>query len=339
MLTLSSKMQNIIEKTCKGKTHIKLTVGAFAEGEKTIQTFGETGEIPNENYVYEIGSNTKTILASLLAKYVHEGKMALDDSISKYIDGLDSSAYYPTLKRLVTHTAGYAPHLEIGLWTGIRLLFDMMFRSSANKGFLPFKVDEAKMKRLLLENKMKDKDYPWHYSNFSYALLGHAIGAVSGRGYWDTMDDYLTNDLKMINSCTGKRAVKKLHGFDKKNRDIGNWNWGNDVIAPAGDVFSTADDMLTYARINAYDEMPYLSLCHKKYADLSKRLAGKFDMGLGWPLDKNNHNILVGSGGTGAFHSILIVDKQKKRACVVLANYHIDLLNFMDTVLEDLKKS
>ena len=338
MSKLSTKMQDLIKAACQGKTHIKLTVGTFMDGEKTIQTFGANGEITNEDYIYEIGSNTKTITASLLAKYIHEGKMALDDSISKYIGGLDKNAYYPTLKRLATHTAGYNWMLPVRLGTVFKLTFNTIFRSSMNKGIKPFHMDEAQMKQLIQKHKVQDKDYPYQYANFGFALLGHAIGAVSGRGYWDTMDDYLTNELKMTSSCTGKRVGKKLHGFDKKNRDIGNWEWGNDFTAPAGDVFSTANDMLTYARINMYDELPYLALCHQKHGVMSKQFANKFVQGLGWPLDKNNPHILVGSGGTGAFHSVLIIDKQKKIAYTALSNYYLDLVKFMNSMLEEIKR-
>jgi len=219
MRKLSSEMKTLIEEECRGKTQIRLTIGTFADGEKTIQTFGATGEVPNKNYVYEIGSNTKTITASLLAKYIHERKMSLDDSISKYVDGLDKDTYYPTLKRLATHTAGYEPNLPLELGMALKLLFNLTFGSSANKGILPpFQLDEAKMRRLLRENRMRDKDYPYKYSNFGFALLGYAIGVVSGRGYWDTMDDFLLNELKMTNSCTGLRSgeKEKLRGFDKK---------------------------------------------------------------------------------------------------------------------------
>jgi len=339
MSQLSPEMQDAIKAACRGKTHIKLTVGTLMDGEKTIRAFDATGEIPDGNHLYEIGSNTKTIVASLLAKYVHEGKMSLDDSVSKYIDGLDKNTYYPTLKRLATHTAGYDWSMPVSLGLGLKLMFNTTFRSSANKGVLPFNVDEAKLKQLMQKNRKQDRDYPYQYANFGFAVLGHAIGAVSGRGYWDTMDDYLTTELGMTNSSTGRRAGKKLHGFDKKNRDIGNWDWGDDFMAPAGDVFSTADDMLTYAKNNMHDGLPYLALCHKKHAEMSKQFADRFVAGLGWPLDKNNNNILVGSGGTGAFHTLLVVDRQKKIAYTALSNYHIDLVKFLAVVLDEVKKS
>ena len=103
MYELGLEIQSLIEKACRGKKHIKLTIGCVLDGEKTVKVFNENGVIKNENYIYEIASITKTFTASLLAKYIHENKMSLDDSIQKYFVGLDANKYYPTLKRLATH--------------------------------------------------------------------------------------------------------------------------------------------------------------------------------------------------------------------------------------------
>ena len=118
MHKLSQELLTLIEKECKGRKHLKLTIGTLINGEKNIQVFNETGEIPNEDHTYEIGSITKTFTGTLLAKYVYEEKMSLEDSISKYVDGLDGNAYYPTIKRLATHTSGYG-YYPFTLWEGI----------------------------------------------------------------------------------------------------------------------------------------------------------------------------------------------------------------------------
>jgi len=106
---MDDKILGMINKSCKDKTNIKLTVGTLdADDNKEIRVFDQSGEVQNENYIYEIGSITKTFTCSLFAKYIYEQKMSLDDPVSKYVDGLDDGKYYPTLKRLATHTAGYA---------------------------------------------------------------------------------------------------------------------------------------------------------------------------------------------------------------------------------------
>lgn len=329
------KIQALIQKNCMGKKHIKLTIGTYAHGKETIQVFAETGEIPNENYIYEIGSITKTFTCSLLAKYIYEGEMSLDNSISKYISGLDNNKYYPTLKRLATHTSGYPSRLPFDGGEYFKLMLGILLSGVPNQGKLPFNLDLNKMKKLLFEYKLQDKDYPWKYSNFGFALIGHAIGIVSNKGYWDTMNDFLLAELGLQQSYTGTYTGIKLQGFNNKNQLCGNWNWGKDYTAPAGDISSTATDLITYAKINMHEEKPYLSLCHQKHADCKKT-----DMGLGWMLRKDNNKILSHDGETGAFYSYLTFDKSKKVACVVLSNYRIDMRNKIGmSVLEYLQRN
>ena len=126
MHKLSSELLLLIEKECRGRKHIKLTIGTLVDGKKNIQVFGDTGEIPNEDYTYEIGSITKTFTTSLLGKYLHESKMSLEDSISKYVEGLDENNYYPTLKRLATHTSGYG-YFPATLWDAVRAFLEPVF--------------------------------------------------------------------------------------------------------------------------------------------------------------------------------------------------------------------
>ena len=331
---LSSKLQTFIEQQCKGKTHIKLTVGVLHGDEQFIQTFGANGEVPDESYVYEIGSITKTFTASLLAKYISEGKMSLDDSIAKYIDGLDNG-YYPTIERLATHTAGYG-YLPATIWDGIRMLLLAPLFGSRGGGVCPdnLKIDEERMVKLLLENKKEDKDYPWAYSNFGIGLLGIAIGKISGCGYRDTMNEFLANDLEMPNSYTGIRSDKNLRAYNKKNKNIGNWDFSDTMIAPAGDISSTAADMLLYARKQMNEELPYLGSTHHKYATINKQV----DCGLAWLLWKDDNQIIAHNGGTGGFDSLLMISKRNKRAYVVLSNYLINQNKLLPLVLEEIKK-
>ena len=313
-------MTSLIQKTCKGKSEIKLTIATYNNGDTSMKVYGANGEeVENRDYVYETGSITKTFTASLLAKYIHGGKMSLEDSIAKYVDGLNNNMYYPTLKRLATHTAGYRTHLPIAKKEYRKLAFEMIFKGCTNQGAFPFKMDLERMKQLLQEVKLADEDYPFQYSNLGIALFGYAIGVVSGEGYKATMQDFLINELGLQNTYTGTCPKKNLRGFTRNNKDIGNWVWGEDLTASAGDLSSTADDLLEYARINIEDEKPYLALCHQKHV-----AAKKFDVGLGWRLEKNNNHILWHPGGTGAFSSFLGIDKKKKQAAVVLSNYLIN---------------
>ena len=335
MQQFSAAFQSLIKEFCTGKTNIKLTIGTLVSGEKNVHVFRETGEVPNQNYVYEIGSITKTFTTSLLAKYIHEGKMSLDDSISKYVEGL-GEGYYPTLKRLATHTAGYG-YLPATIWAGVKMILLAPIFGSRNGGIMPdcLEIDEERMKKLLLENKKEDKDYQWAYSNFGIGLLGYAVGQVSGKGYFATMDYFLAHELEMPNSYTGINPSKNLPGFNKKNKNIGNWNFGKTIIASAGDISATAEDMLVYAQKHMNEELPYLALTHQKYATAVK---DKSCSGLAWIMTGDNNQVIMHNGGTGAFDSLLVIDKQKKLAYVVLSNYLINANKLYTTVLDEMKR-
>lgn len=340
MFQLDLNTLAIIKEACKGKNHVKLTIGYVLDGEKTIKVFNENGEIQNENYIYEIASITKTFTASLLAKYIHENKMSLDDSIQKYFGGLDDDKYYPTLKRLATHTAGYSMRLPFSWYDYLK---------TPISGY-PKLVNSDRLKTILQKYQRRDKDYPWVYSNYGFTLIGHAVGVISGKGYWNAMDNFLSNELGLQNSYTGTVPEKNLHGFNKKNKDCGNYVFDKKPNIPSGegDISATAEDLLVYAQINIHEEKPYFPLCHMKHASAQSMLAtilvkasgaDEIDMGLGWMLYKNNNSVIWHSGDSDSFSSYLAFDKDKKVATVVLSNYKMDTIKIGISILESLQKS
>lgn len=320
MFEISDKTLRLIKKTCKGKKHLRLTIGYLIDDDVVIKIYNENGELnSSKKYHYEIGSITKTFTVSLLSKYIFENKMSLNDPIHKYIEGLKGSEYYPTLLRLATHSSGFSGGLPLNKREYFNLILGLITGSDDLNRNNPLNMDFNKMKMLMERNELKDKDYSWKYSNFGISLLGYGLGIVSGRGYWDVMNEFLYNELGLSETYLGT-SNNNLHGYSRKNNDCGNWKWDKEnLISPAGAISSTADDLLKYAKINIYEEKPYLSLCHKKHGNGTK----KYDMGLGWMLLKGNNNVILHGGGTGCFSSFLGIDKEKKVASVVLANYQL----------------
>jgi len=316
---MDTEILSLIKKQCQGKQHIKLTVGYISNSSTTVSVFNENGETEYEDYLYEIGSITKTFTASLLAKYMHEGRISLDDSIGAYINGLEQNRYYPTIKRLITHTSGYARRLPMSRTS---LLKSVLFGVTNEKFSSMIHTDKQRMDAILKETVLSDKDYKWQYSNFGVGLVGCAIGAISGRGYTATMDEFLTNELGLQNSYTSTYPGNNLLGYNKKDTTGGNVVWGENLLRPAGDIISTAKDLLRYAEMNFNEELPYLSVCHQKYAKNGFVYTHMFDvdMGLGWWIGRKE-NVLLHGGDTAAFSSFLVADKKHKMATVVLSNY------------------
>ena len=329
---IDPQTMDLIQKTCKKREHVKLTVGMLADGKKTVRVFDESGETDNNDYVYEIGSITKTFTAMLLSKFVLENRMSLDDSIAEYVPGLKDGQYYPTLRRLATHTAGYSAYYPLGKREVLKLFIDMAF--GLNQGVIPFELDRAALQASVQRKALLNKDYKWAYSNYGFALIGYAIGVVSNQGYWSTMNGFLSKELGLKNTYLGICEGRNLHGYSTRNKDCGNWDCDeHNLFSPAGCMSSSADDLLSYAKLNIFEEKPYIPLCHEKHADGGK----KKDMGLAWFLGKDDNSIMYHEGGTGAFSSFLVFDKTRELASVVLANHRLGITSDRDIGLSVLK--
>lgn len=321
MNILDSETQKLIEEITKDKKYLKLNIGVMAGEQTVFKTFGKNGEINFENNIYEIGSITKVFTTSLLAKNVFQEKIQLDDPINKYIPELNPNNYYPSLQRIATHSAGYSGRYPLSYWKYLNLVIDHLLGKRKFKMEHPFSMDFNRMMELIQKTRLRDKEYKWQYSNFGFALLGFIISKVSKAGYWDTMRDFLTNELVLKNSYLGTLNDKNISGFDIKNNNCGNWKYEKDeLMLPAGAISSTVEDLIAFAKLNIYEEKSYFKLCHEKYTNGSKW----FDMGLGWWIDKNNNNILSHGGNTGCFCSFLGIDKGKRIAVVLLSNYQLE---------------
>ena len=92
--------------TTKDNKDALTTVGIIKDGEITYDVYGQNGmKLSPAEHIYEIGSITKTFTTSLLSKAISEDRIDLDSSIDEYLN-LPSKDYYPTIRRLVTHTSG-----------------------------------------------------------------------------------------------------------------------------------------------------------------------------------------------------------------------------------------
>ncbi|MCL2195026.1 MAG: beta-lactamase family protein [Oscillospiraceae bacterium] len=314
---LNETTQALINGAFKKKPNLKMTIGVLQGGNTTLKLLEASGEVPYTSYSYEIGSVGKTLTTSLLAKYVESGAMNLDDSVAKYIPKLGDGKYYPTLRRLATHTAGYSSALPMNA---------KEFRSVAWKQITGKPVsaldllgmDFDKLITTAHAQVLEDKNYSWQYSNFGMALLGCAVGRAAGMSYADAMTQFLAEALKLPNTIVGEAGAKNLlSGHDSAHRDVGTWNANRDnYTSPAGNFTSTAEDMLEFARRNIEEEPSCLRLCHELH-DLKSKHS---NMGLGWWIDAKQPSIYYHGGNTDGFASILAFDKQAKTAVVILTN-------------------
>ncbi|MGC4047834.1 MAG: serine hydrolase domain-containing protein [Armatimonas sp.] len=134
--------------------------------------------------VFEIGSVSKQFTATILLKLMEEGKLNLDDPISKFVDSLPETWHKVTLRNLLNHTSGIPDIEEIFGYESYRNIYT---------------VEE-----IIKVANSKPVDFApgtkWHYSNTGYYLLGLVIQKLEGKTYSQSLQDRICKPLGMTHT-------------------------------------------------------------------------------------------------------------------------------------------
>jgi len=301
----------IINHVTKGKKKAVITVGIVQNGQNSFTVYGENGrELKNKEYIYEIASITKTFTAQLFARAINEGKLSLDDTIDRFLD-LPSKKYYPTIRRLLTHTSGYrkAYYHNNG----------SLIEATPNFEVIGSGVTEKMLLNTIGTINLENKDYPWEYSNFAFAVAGLILKKIFSENYTSMINRYLSTDLNLNNTWVN----------DGKSVNVSNsWAWSKEnPYIPCGALVSTITDMMKYAQMQIDEQPPYVSLSHTELVKFDPPIDvtgydydAKTDaMGLGWMIC-SVYDFIHHSGNTGYSNSFIAFDKTKRIAVVVLCN-------------------
>jgi CubicO group peptidase (beta-lactamase class C family) len=298
----------MVQSTTKDNSQARITVGIIKNGTMEYAVYGENASVlPQAEYLYEIGSVTKTFTCSLLCKAIADDRVAIDDSIGDYI-APQKNRYYPTFKRLVTHTSGYKEYY-----------FDLRDAANGKKGNgnSYYGINTGRLNAQIGNHLLVDRSYPYLYSNFGISVVGSALAAIYESDFTPLMSSFIASDL-------GLEHTKISDGTG----DLGGyWKWNSDdAYIPAGGIVSTISDMMEYVNLHMTESIPYLALGHAAIAEINaataqyKELGIRMDsIGIGWVLDTRN-DIVWHNGGTTNFNSYVGFNKTKQVGVVVLSN-------------------
>jgi CubicO group peptidase (beta-lactamase class C family) len=147
--------------------------------------------------VFRIASMTKSFTAMSILKLRDEGKLSLDDPVSKYIP-VFADLPYPTkdspaitIRHLLTHSEGFP---EDNPWGDRQLAqTDETVRAWIRAG-IPFSTSPAT---------------GFEYSNYGFGLLGQIVTKASGKDYAEYVRDNVLKPLGMNSSTFDMSAVPK----------------------------------------------------------------------------------------------------------------------------------
>ena len=133
--------------------------------------------------VYELASATKPFVATAVMLLVQDGKMGLDDRVSKFVDDAPDTWKGITVRHLLTHTSGIKDYL-----------------ADLRRDF-PHDTPPEQVVRAAMEAPLNfAPGEKWSYSNTGYMLLGMIVRKVSGKTYDAFLDERVFKPLGMADT-------------------------------------------------------------------------------------------------------------------------------------------
>jgi len=256
--------------------------------------------------VFEIGSLTKQFTATCVMMLVEEGKIALDDPVSKYLE-VPEAWKAITVRHLLTHTSGIKtytalPGFEASLHLTVRAFIDKLAAHP-----LTFAPGES-----------------FAYCNSGYNLLGFIIEKVSGESYWKFLSARILNPLGMSSTRSRDQKTVILHrasGYERENDALVNRDSDLTDVFSAGAIVSTVPDLVKWNAALDSGKLLKSSSLQQMWTP-SKLNSGKISSyGFGWRVDESKGRKNIGhSGSTSGFSASLQRFPDDKLTLIVLCN-------------------
>ena len=190
-------------------------------------------------HVFRIGSVTKQFAAAAVLKLAEEGKLLLDDPLTRFVPGYpDGDAI--TVRMLLDHTSGIRSYTSIeAIMAGGGIMQDLSTAA------------------LIDSFKDEPTDFPpgqgWAYNNSGYVLVGAVIEAASGKSWHAYLEEAFFGPLGMDHTGYGSEAETVIPGH-VDGYTLSGEHWARarylSMTQPhaAGALVSTVDDLLKWNR-------------------------------------------------------------------------------------------
>ncbi len=286
----------------------------------------ELGVANEPHMVYRLGSITKQFTAVSILMLCEQGKLDLDDEITKFLPEYPTHAHRITIYHLLNHTSGIKSYTSMPEWMQVMrkdLTVDEMIDIFKNQP---------------MEFAPGDK---WNYNNSAYVLLGAIIEKVSGMTYAEFVQMNIFEPLGMSHSyydMPGAVIPGRVSGYKASADGYKNADYLSMTQPYAGgSLASSVDDMLLW------DEALYGEKLLKQETLLKAWSPGKlnngemFRYGFGWTVTEfDGKRVIAHAGGINGFrtdglrlpdeHVYVIILTNVERACPDLLAYKLAAL-------------
>lgn len=233
--------------------------------------------------LFKVFSTTKRFTATAVLMLVDEGKLALSDTLGKWMPDVPEAMKPVRIDQLLSHRTGIP---------------DVTNDLLAN-----YDPDELEMVAKALKGKadLKLQSEPgskFSYSNFNYVLLDCILTKATGQTYTQFMTTRILEPAGMKDSFFEspyymRNVAQGYNGEPGKLEPATSYTY---VIMGAGGLVSTPRDLLQYDK--ALSRGMFNS---PKLAELAMQPIGGTPYGFGWIIGRDGHPVVGHSGGNNGF--------------------------------------
>jgi CubicO group peptidase (beta-lactamase class C family) len=312
--TVANDVSNYVTSEMQ-RQHIPGVALLVSRGGKIVQAegFGLSNvelQVPvKPETVFQSGSVGKQFTATAVMMLVEEGKVNLDDPLTKYFADAPSSWKEVTVRELLSHTAGFGDY----------------------PAKFNFRKDWTEPELLKLVEGIP-LAYPpgtkWDYSNLGFLTLGILIHRVTGEFYGDFLQERIFRPLGMQTTRIISEAdivPNRAAGYRLVKGELKNQEW----VAPM--VNTTADGSLYFSVLDLakWDAALYTEKLLKRSsldemwtpAKLKNGQPSKDGYGFGWFIgDRHGHHVVSHDGSWQGFKTAIARYVNDQLTVVVLAN-------------------
>lgn len=292
---------------------------------------------------FHLGSNTKSMTATLAGMMVDEGLLSWDSTLGDILGGthpgMSDTLAGATLEQLLSHSSGVPSDTPE--------ILDLYFDDAA------FDDNPDALRSWLLDQWQHNEiavpeGSPFQYSNLGYILAGMMIETASGVPWEQMMHERIFQPFGMTTAGLGAQATNGLIDAAVGHRitedgGVAPMLWGNGadiptIMGPAGNAHMSVQDYLLWAAWNASggssgppllspSTLAYIQSAHVETPvrqNPPPGTPGTGSYGLGWGLvqfDWADRPLLTHNGSNGMNLARILLDTDRGLGIVVLTNF------------------
>ena len=257
--------------------------------------------------VFQSGSIGKQFTATAVMILVEEGRLTLDDKISKYFPDTPESWKDITVRHLLTHTSGmgdYPPEMDLRRdYTEDELL--ALIKAAP----LVYRTGEA-----------------WDYSNLGYVLSGLLVRKVTGMSYGDFLALRVFEPLDMNTARVISESdivANRASGYRLVNGELKNQEWVSPSLNTTADgsLLLTALDMAKWDAALYGDRPLKQSSLAEMWSPVRLSGGGTKAYGMGWHTEVVGRRRVISHGGAWqGFKSFIVRFPEERLTIFFFAN-------------------